>query len=117
MAQAVIVRDLKDKLREEGLRLSIEEFRPSKREGSKEERIAAALEPRYDNMAIWHFKGGYIDILEEELVLARPPHDDIKDALASVVEIAVKPMKNRSSNRPSDNVIQFNRRFGGVSFR
>lgn len=117
VAQAVIVRDLKDKLREEGLRLSIEEFRPSKREGSKEERIAAALEPRYDNMAIWHFKGGYIDILEEELVLARPPHDDIKDALASVVEIAVKPMKSRSSHRSSDNVIQFNRRFGGVSFR
>lgn len=76
VAQAVIVRDLKDKMREEGLRLSVDEFRPSRSNGSKEERIAAALEHRYDNQSIWHFKGGYIDVLEEELVLSRPPHDD-----------------------------------------
>jgi hypothetical protein len=76
VAQAVIVRDLKDKMREEGMRLSIDEFRPSRKEGTKEERISAALEHRYDNLSIWHFKGGYIDVLEEELVLSRPPHDD-----------------------------------------
>lgn len=115
VAQAIIVRDLKDKMREEGLRLSVDEFRPTKKEGSKEERIAAALEHRYDNQTIWHFKGGYIDVLEEELVLARPAHDDIKDALASAVEIAVKPKRAREIE-PS-NVIQFNSRFGGVAFR
>lgn len=115
--QGVIVRDLKDKLREEGLRLSIEEYRPTRREGSKEERIAAALEHRYDNMQVWHFKGGYIDMLEEELVLARPAHDDIKDALASVVEIAVKPKRTRNSEFSGSNVITFNPRFGGVAFR
>lgn len=117
VAQAVIVRDLKDKLREEGLRLSVEEFRPTRNEGSKQERIASALEHRYDNQQIWHFKGGYTDMLEEELVLARPAHDDIKDALASAVEIAVKPKRARSSDEFSSNVVQFNSRFGGVAFR
>lgn len=76
VAQAVIVRDLKDKIKEEGLRLSIDEFRPTRREGTKEERIASALEHRYDNQQIWHYKGGYTEILEEELILAKPPHDD-----------------------------------------
>lgn len=115
VAQAVIVRDLKDKMREEGLRLSIDEFRPSRHQGNKQERIAAALEHRYDNQSIWHFKGGYTDVLEEELVLARPAHDDIKDALASAVEIAVKPKQRRESSSP--NVITFAPRFGGVAFR
>jgi hypothetical protein len=117
VAQAVIVRDLKDKLREEGLRLSVDEFRPTRNEGTKQERIASALEHRYDNQQIWHFKGGYTDVLEEELVLARPAHDDIKDALASAVEIAVKPKRSRSSEFSGSNVVQFNSRFGGVQFR
>jgi hypothetical protein len=117
IAQAVIVRDLKDKLREEGMSLAIEEYRPTRNEGTKQERIAAALEHRYDSMSVWHFKGGYTDVLEEELVLARPPHDDIKDALASAVSIAVKPRKSRSEGVENQNVIQFNPRFGGVSFR
>lgn len=116
VAQSVIVRDLKDRLRESGLRLSIDEYRPTRKEGTKEERIAAALEHKYENMSVWHFKGGYTDILEEELVLARPPHDDIKDALASAVEIAVKPKRGRDSGRGTSNVIQFSSRFGGVSF-
>lgn len=118
VAQAVIVRDLKDKLREEGLSLSIDEYRPTRNEGTKAERIAAILEHKYENMTIWHFKGGYIDVLEEELVLARPPHDDIKDALASAVAIAVKPKTSRNHSEFSrNNVVQFNSRFGGVAFR
>lgn len=117
VAQSIIVRDLKDRLREEGLRLSIEEHRPTRRDGTKEERIAAALEHRYENMSVWHFKGGYIDVLEEELVLARPPHDDIKDALASVVEIAIRPKRSRTNQMERSNVIQFNSRFGGVAYR
>ena len=76
VAQAMIVRDLKDTLRAEGLSLSIDEFRPTRNEGTKAERIAAALEHRYENLAMWHAKGGYTDVLEEELILARPSHDD-----------------------------------------
>lgn len=117
VAQAIIVRDLKDMMREEGLRISIDEYRPTRKEGTKEERISSALEHRYDNGWIWHFKGGYIDVLEEELVLARPPHDDVKDALASAVEIAIKPKRSRYDFDEKTNIIPFNSRFGGINFR
>lgn len=117
VAQTIIVNDLKDSLRREGLRLSVDEYRPNRSEGTKEERIDAALEHRYENQTIWHFKGGYIDVLEEELILSRPPHDDVKDALASVVTIAVKPKRSRYSDEGSTNVIQFNSRFGGIAFQ
>lgn len=117
VAQGVIVGDLKDSMREEGLSLSIDAHRPTRHEGSKEERIAAALEYRYDNQTIWHCEGGYTDVLEEELMLSRPPHDDIKDALASAVEIAIKPKKSRNSEISLGTVVPFNRRFGGISFK
>lgn len=116
VAQAVIVRDLKDKLREEGIPLSVDEHRPTRHEGNKQERIASALEHRYENMSIWHFKGGYTDVLEEELVLARPPHDDVKDALASAVEIAVKPKRSNRELKESPTNI-YHPRFGGLRFR
>lgn len=117
VAQAMIVRDLKDKLREEGLRLSIDEFRPTRNDGTKAERIAAALEHKYENLTIWHYKGGYTDVLEEELIMARPAHDDIKDALASAIEIAVKPKSSRSTLETNSNVVLFHSRFGGVKYR
>lgn len=111
-AQSIIVSDLKDRVREAGSNIVIDEYRPNRTEGSKEERIQAALESKYDNQQMWHFKGGYIEILEEELILARPPHDDVKDALASAVSIAVRP-KERVDSR-QDNIVQFHPRFGGV---
>lgn len=117
VAQSIIVRDLKDKLREAGLSLSIEDYRPTRKEGTKEERIASILEHRYDNQQIWHFKGGYTDMLEEELVLARPPHDDIKDSLASAISIAIKPKGDRFMRSETRSGVQFSGRFGGVAFR
>ena len=114
VAQQIIVNDIKDKMRENGYGISIDEYRPNRYEGSKEERIAAVLEPRYDQQMIWHFKGGYTNILEEELLLARPPHDDVKDAMANAVEIAVKPKQTKQRDR--NNVVQFNSRFGGISY-
>lgn len=118
VAQAIIVNDLRDSMREEGLSVSIDAHRPTRHEGSKEERIASALEYRYDNQVIWHFKGGYIDVLEEELMLSRPAHDDIKDALASAIEIAIKPKKSRYSDDTAfGNIIPIHSRFGGISFK
>lgn len=117
VAQVVIVRDLKDKIKEEGLTLSIEEFRPTRKEGTKEERIAAALEHRYENLKMWHYEGGYTNVLEEQLILARPAHDDIKDALASVVTIAVKPKQSKMPERNKSTNVQFDSRFGGLAFR
>lgn len=118
VAQQVIVNDIKDYIKEEGLKLSIESYRPTKYEGAKEERIAATLEHRYENQTIWHYRGGYTQVLEEELILARPPHDDVKDALASAIGIAVKPKQSKNTfDFFGKNKMTSNSRFGGVSFR
>lgn len=93
VAQIVIVESIKEYIKKYGMTLKVEEYRPSRQEGRKEERIAAVLEHRYDNLDVWHFEGGWTPVLEDELVMARPPHDDIKDALASALSIAVKPIQ------------------------
>jgi hypothetical protein len=113
-AQSVIVTDLKHNyVAKHGLALQIEEFKPTRHEGNKEERVEATLQPRYHNRLIWHYMGGNCQTLEEELVLSNPPHDDCKDALASVIAMAVRPTMARKSSviRPSFNT---HSRFGGV---
>ncbi len=114
VAQMAIVKQLKELIKQHGLSIKIDEYRPNKNQGNKQERIAAILEPRYDNLSIWHYRGGNTQVLEEELQSRNPPHDDVIDALASVVDMAVKP--TRQVRRQKDNVVQFNKRFGGVSF-
>ena len=75
------------------------------------------LEHLYDNLQVWHQEGGWSGILEEELVLARPAHDDVKDALASAVEIAVSPAKSTGSQiKEFFNQHKTNSRFGGMSY-
>ena len=114
VAQQVIVNDLKTRFKEGGVSLKIDEFRPTRHQGNKEERIAAVLEPRYQQQAIWHYRGGYTPVLEDEMLLARPPHDDIVDCLASVVETAQKP-RSTGDRKPKsvDFAHTFNKRFGG----
>lgn len=114
VAQQAIVRELKDQyFKPHGLAISIDEHRPTRNEGSKEERIQATLGPRYENLSIWHFHGGHCLALEDELVQAKPAHDDIKDALTSAIEISVPPRGLRPRDRSGDNVI-FSSRFGGL---
>lgn len=116
VGQAAIVRELKDAyIRPNGLAFSIDEFRPTSREGTKEERIRATLEPRYDNQTIWHYQGGNCNLLEEEIILARPPHDDIKDALTAAIDIAIPPVKAAQFRRKNN--VYYDSRFGGTSFR
>ena len=68
-----------------GKHIKVEDRRPQKSDGSKEERMSAALEPRYENRKIYHYKGGIISVLEEELVMEHPPHDDVKDTLTMAI--------------------------------
>lgn len=116
VAQQIIVNDLKDKIREVGLSLSVDEHRPNRHQGAKEERMSAILEPRYENMTVWHYKGGNCQLLEDELVMNKPPHDDIKDALSSVIEIAIPPRRYQGMENKVSNVVTHSR-FGGVAFR
>lgn len=117
-AQEAIVEGIKDFVKKNGKRLSIDSYRPNRNEGSKQERIAATLEHRYDNQQMWHFEGGYTKVLEEELIQARPKNDDIKDALASAVMIASPPARSvKTSVKEFLGGTQGHSRFGGVPYR
>lgn len=117
VAQKAIVREIKNQyLKPQGISLSIDEHHPTRHLGSKEERMASILDARYDNMTIWHYRGGLCQLLEEELMLDRPPHDDIKDSLSSAIDIAKPPSvgANRAVSLDGSNVLQYHSRFGGV---
>jgi len=112
-AQASIIRTLKeDYIIPYGLSLKVEEVKPTRNQGSKEERMEAILMPRYDNGQIYHYPSGNTQILEEELISRNPAHDDVKDALATAIEGAIKPTF-RTQKKESSNVIVFNTRFRG----
>jgi len=98
----------------EYLVLSVDSYRPSRHEGNKEERMMATLGPRYDNQQMWHYKGGYCQLLEEELKLHNPPHDDISDALTAAVDVAVAPSSRHWSGRRKRTNIVSHPRFGGL---
>jgi hypothetical protein len=116
VAQQVIVKDLKDNyIRPNGLTLIIDEFRPSRWQGSKEERILAVLEPRYANGQIWHYSGGNCQSLEEELVYINPPHDDIKDALASAIDFAIPPIDLFNLHKAKEPYYEYHGKYGGVN--
>lgn len=116
-AQEVIVNDLKvNYIRPNGLALTLDHYKPNRYEGAKEERMDAVLRPRYLNGQIWHYQGGNCQILEEELLLAKPPHDDIKDALTTCITACVAPTDTRMHNY---NHYKFeehtHKRFGGIA--
>ena len=121
-AQRVIVQDLKENyIRPYGLALVIDEHAPNRHTGTKEERMEAALQPKYANKQIWHQRGGNWSILEDELVSQNPPHDDIKDCLTSCIDILVKPsVRNDGSgsyNKVGSFITQnnlYHSRFGGI---
>lgn len=119
VAQGVIVKYLKRKFTEEGLLLAIEEFKQPNKKNEKEERSFNTLHPRYKEGKILHPREGAIDVLEEELVLMFPPHDDCKDGLTGAIEIAVPPPRSHMLERGEGNgsKIIYNDFFGGYQGR
>jgi predicted phage terminase large subunit-like protein len=114
-AQQSIVRSLKeDYFIPYGLNIKIVEVKPTKHDGTKEERMDAVLTPRYQNGQIFHYRGGNTQILEEELLSYAPPHDDVKDALANAIDNAVKP--TRWTRKQEDSKVVYHPRFGGRAF-
>jgi hypothetical protein len=120
VAQEIIVKDLKENyIRPQGLALAIDEYRPNRHQGSKDERLEATLQPRYSNRSMWHYQGGNCQLLEEELILQNPPHDDVKDALASAIDIAVAPTAAGAFGGIRQKAFLAevtNSRFGGISY-
>lgn len=115
-AQTAIVKSLKqDYIATHGLAIKVEEVRPTRHQGSKEERMEATLLPRYDNGQVFHYRGGNTQVLEEELVQQNPAHDDVKDALTTAIEHSVKPATKVRRTAENNNIV-FHPRFGGRAF-
>lgn len=116
-AQEVIVEDLKENyIRQHGLALVVDKHRPGRAEGTKEERMEAILQPKYANRQVWHYKGGYCELLETELQLVKPPHDDIKDCLSACLDICVPPSQSVNQQKQYSSYSQlYNSRFGGIA--
>lgn len=115
VAQEVIVKSLKeDYIKKYGIALSVEEYRPTRTLGTKEERIESTLQPRYANLQMWHYLGGNCQTLEEELVLQNPPHDDVKDCLTAVIDICVPPTVHTASSANLGTRYAYGK-FGGVA--
>lgn len=118
-AQQAIVNELKSSyIVPNGIMLSIVEHKPTRHEGTKEERLKAILEPRYQNLSVWHYRGGNCQVLEDELVMQHPPHDDCKDAVASALDHLVPPAGS-FFGKESTNVLQLKAhpKFGGLGGR
>lgn len=111
--QKVIAEGIKDYIKKDGLLLAVDMYRPTRNEGTKEERIHAVLSPRYQNQTIWHYEGGLCEDLEQELIQHNPPFDDIKDALHQVMGISRPPI-NRASQQKRMTIVT-HPRFGGVA--
>lgn len=100
---------------ENGVRLIVEGVTKTKKDGSKQERWAATLEPKYRQRKVWHYKGGLIPELEEQIIMARPRHDDLEDALCIAIEVAKPPGKGIDyvmASGGTNNVVTHSR-FGG----
>ena len=112
-AQSTIIKDLRDNyIKPYGLALSIIDEKPIKR---KEDRIRAALNSKYENRQMWHYQGGNCEILEGELVLQNPPHDDCKDCLAAVMEICTPPSFIGTNTNVNFRDQYVHSRFGGIN--
>lgn len=116
VGQITLVNDFKENyIRKYGLGLTVDEFRPTRSMGVKEERIMSVLEPKYANRQIWHYVGGHCQTLEEELIYVNSAHDDIKDALSSAIDFSVAPVNFYRIQKENTNDYQYNSRWGGVA--
>jgi len=102
-------------VRQNGDVLSIEGKAQVRNQGSKNERKGATLEWRYADQKVWHFKGELNTEYEDQVILSKPKHDDLVDALVAAIEIAKAPGKRNSTEnvRVMENNIVYDRRFGG----
>lgn len=111
-AAKLIVEELQNMVRQNGLPLAII-GKNVPRTISKEERIALHLEPKYTSGSVFHFRGGLIAELEDELVKTRPMFDDLKDALATAVKFARRPVRGTGIAMSLADSAPNTSRFGG----
>lgn len=107
-AQNLAVEQIKEFNKSKGIFYNIEKCHELR---NKEIRIMTNLEPRYAQGMIYHYRGGNCQILEDELIATKPPHDDVSDCLAAAIEIAIPP-SIVSTNKVVN--LEYHPRFGGI---
>ncbi len=107
----VIANFVQDEVRKAGETLVVKHQTKNQREGSKEERNAQLFEPLYRSKSVYHTKGGYTRLLEEELRLSKPPHDDLKDALWIAVTNSTRMSKPKFATNRNKNIVRAESRF------
>lgn len=111
-AGSIIAEEIKRLIRQNGNSLSIEAKAATSHDLKKKERHAAILETRFQNHSIWLRRGGLFQVLEEEVLLERPPHDDLADAVCAAIEISTPPGRKNNVNT-NIRKIATHPRFGG----
>lgn len=108
----LVANEVKRMLKNNGINLIVEGKAAVAQDGKKEERHNAILVPKVKNGALFFYKGGLTSVAIEEIVLERPPHDDLKDVLTAAI-INLKPPARPTYETKSKRKIKFNSRFGG----
>jgi hypothetical protein len=109
---AVVANYIQDEIRKEGHTLVIKHQHKNQREGLKEERNSQLFEPLYRQKSVYHTKGGYTRLLEEELTLAKPSHDDLMDAVWIAVSNSKRLAKPKfATNKNERSVVNASNRF------
>lgn len=91
----LVAQEIEKFIRRNGGNLVVDRRPTTSKSGSKEDRWASVLEPRYESKSVFHRRGGLTPILEEELVQARSKNDDLKDALCAVISVSTPPIGKR----------------------
>lgn len=75
-------------------------FTPFTDQTPKQERLASILEPKYQLHKVFHCKSlPLMTELEDQLEQLKPKHDDLKDALATAIEVARPPARTSTRRR------------------
>ncbi len=109
--QNLVVEQVKETNRERGVYYTVIK---EKHSDNKEIRTFSILEPRYAAGKLYHYRGGNCQVLEDELTMAKPPHDDVRDATAAAVSISKAPSPQRR-NQAEPTSLNFSSKWGGVS--
>ena len=109
----LVASEIKRRLRQNGVTLQVIGKAATGHEGKKEEKHNAILIPRVKNGQVFFAKGGLTQVAIEEIVLERPPHDDLKDVLTAAIVNATPASRGDSFTQNTVVPLRFNRRFGG----
>lgn len=110
---ALVAQEIESLVRRNGGNLVVDRRVTNHKAGTKQERWASVLEPRYESKTVWHAKGGLTPVLEEELMSAKPAHDDLKDALCVAISIAKPPVARKIDYKEFNNTNVIQGKFGG----